>query len=250
MIIQEIDNCKMPLIVPPVLRTKTVNSQTSREIFFIDCLNDLSNCARSGISYHLTRSSVLLRMLLLDGGLNTIADNYDVNIEFEACSKKIEGIPLSGTKIRNIKKTLKEYRYGTGSYSGIKLITKPLKKHSLEEFNEKICLTMRGNENFSFSIQNIINLVANKSGAAHLESSFDSSNIEAFHFAEFNPFSITGDNFFLEKLKEIILILYDAIYPLAKEVVEHLILYNNSFSQGKGSITAKAISVDKTKKKK
>lgn len=241
MIIQTVYNTNNHFRIPKNLRNKTVNSRISREIYFIDCLNDLIYCANSEISYHLIRASVLLRILILDGGMKAINENYGVNILFEAIDKEIDGTPLSNNKIREIKKTLCEYRYGTGSYTALKLKASPLKKYTLESFNDKICLKMKGDEELSFSVRNIINLIANKNGGAHLESSFDSSDEEAFHLDEFNPFSITDGNFYLDKIKEIIYILIDAVSPLATIVIRNLHLYNRSFTQVRVTNTAIAI---------
>jgi hypothetical protein len=59
----------VPLIVPPELRIKYVSSKVSREIFFIDCLEDLRFCSRSTRSYDLISASVILHVLLLNDGL-------------------------------------------------------------------------------------------------------------------------------------------------------------------------------------
>lgn len=218
-------------LVPKGLRRKYVSSRVSREIFFIDCINDLNECAKSGISYHLIRSSVLLRMLLLGNGLKTISQNYNLNIEFEANENDLPGVPISNAKVRVINKTLEEFRTKAPSTKGLQLIYKPSKKYGIENFPEKICLIMGDNPTYSFSVRNIIEIVANKNGGAHLESNFDSSSLESFHLAEFSPYSMTDGNFFLEKIREVILILREAVHPLCQQILAHLNTYDKSISQ-------------------
>lgn len=230
---------KGQLIIPKTLRNKNVSSRISQEIFFIDCINDLKHCAKSAISYNLIRASVLLRMLLLGKGcgLNTINENYNFNILFKANENELAGTSLIETKKINevieIKNTLSEFKTKLVQCQTLKLNCNPSKEYTLVGFGEKICLKMLGNKEYNFSVSNIIKIVANKNGAAHLESTFDSSTIESFHLGEFSPFSMTDGNFFIKKIQEIILILVDAVYPLSLEITKHLNEYNRSNSQSK-----------------
>jgi PIN domain nuclease of toxin-antitoxin system len=235
------ENINDTYYIPETLRRKSVESRVSREIFFIDCINDLNYCAKAGISYHLIRSSVLLRMLLLDGGLETISKNYNLNIQFEANLNEILGTPLDRERIKAIKDTLAEFKTKVCSTETLKLKCQPSKQYSLEDFNKKICLVMGGAEKYYFSVRNIINVVANKNGAAHLEATFDSSSIESFHLAEFSPFSMTDGNFFLEKIKEIIEILVETVQPLSIEVLANLKSYEKTNVQAGTSIDVTVI---------
>lgn len=250
MITKTLEYSNYPFIIPKTLRDKSVNSRISREIYFIDCLNDLHYCSRSNISYHQIRSSLILRMLLVDKdcGVITIAKNFDINILFTAFEDSIEGKPFTREEIINIKEKLMNYRFGASPYTILNLRNKPFKQYSLEDFIDLGCISFNRDEKMIFSVRNIINLVSNKSGAAHLEPTFDSSDKEAFFFGDFNPFSVKDGSIFLTKIKEISTITLDSLYPLAEQVFENLKNYNQSFVQAKVSITSKTISMEEVEK--
>lgn len=213
--------------IPETLRKKYVNSRISHEIFFIDCINDLIFCLNSKISYHLIRSSGILRMLLLDGGLNTISKNYNLQIQFLANQEQILGSPLTGKETVEIKNLLKNSHRLGSNINALYLTYEPLQSYSLEKFIEKICLKIERDKTYNFSVENIIKIIANKHGAAHLESTFDSSTVDSFHMGNFSPFSMKYDNFFLEKIKEIIIISITALLPLCNEIIKNLVKYDN-----------------------
>lgn len=246
MITKTLEYSNYPIIIPKTLRDKTVNSRISREIYFIDCLNDLYYCSRSDISYHQIRSSLILRMLLVDKdcGIITIAKNFNINILFTAFENNIEGKQLTREEIINIKEKLMNYRFGASPYTILNLRNEPLKQYTLKDFIDLGCISFNRDEKMIFSVKNIINLVSNKSGAAHLEPTFDSSDKEAFFFGDFNPFSVKDGSVFLTKIKEISTITLDSLYPLAEKVIENLKNYNKEFVQAKVSITSKAITME------
>ena len=231
----------IPFSVPNNLRKKYVSSKVSREIFFIDCINDLNYCANSNLSYDLIRSSVLLRMLLLDGGLETISNEYNLSISLKANENEIQGIPFTKKEVRKIKEITSDNQIFVGPIKTIQLMHSPLKTYPLENFANKICLKIIGVKEYNFSVSNIIEILANKHGAAHLESTFDSSTLDSFHLGDYSPFSITDGNFFLKKIKEIISILIEAIYPLLMAIQKELMQYNSHNSQAGTSATFKVI---------
>lgn len=236
---------KYPVLIPRKLRRKTVNSKISREIFFIDCVNDLAACARSGSTYHLLRSSVLLRTLLVDEGgwLSELANEYDVSLKFQVSSQDIGGehqtIPRSD---REFYDKLSEFRSRVASYHSVKLIKEPKEVLNLEKFRKKVCLIIRGSEDHCFSVQEIIRLLAHKHGGAHINRAFDASELEAFHHDEFNPFSINGGSFYTEKAKEIIMVVLESIFPLVLKVQQNLVLHDRKYMQHKHTQTVRVMS--------
>ncbi len=220
--------------IPPDLRKKYVSSKVSREIFFIDCINDLNNCARSELSYNLIRSSVLLRMLLLDGVLKTISKEHNIDLLLKVNENEIQGIPFTNKEIRDIKETIESgNKILVSTKNALGLQYSSSKSYSIEEFNNKICLKMTGDKDYCFSVSNIIQLIANKHGAAHLESTFELSTLDSFCLGDYSPFSLSDGSFFLEKIKEIILILVEATNPLIMVMQKKLIQYNRENAQGK-----------------
>lgn len=237
----------LTLNIPETLRKKYVNSRISHEIFFIDCLNDLSFCQNSKISYHLIRSFGILRMLLLDGGLKTISKNYDLDIQFLANQEQILGSPLTNKETIHIKDLLKDSHILGSKINGLYLSHEPLQSYSLEEFVEKICLKIERDKTYNFSVKNIIRIIANKHGVAHLESTFDSSTIDSFHMGNFSPFSMKNDNFFLEKIKEIAIITIASLLPLCNEIIKNIVKYNNENIQVEDSSFAYIITNEEIK---
>jgi len=237
-------NTKITLYrIPNSLRNKTVNSRISREIFFLDCLNDLNQCANSGHIYNIIRSSVLIRMLLLDNGIETIRKNYSGTITFEANSSVLNGSALSNTQIRKNKpQELIRNFTTTSSFSKIELLQKPFKNYDQKEFINKVCISIKNETNLNFSIQNIINLIANKHGAAHLEASFDSSELEAFHFNDFNPLSLKKDNQFIKCLRNIIIVTLNSLKLLSKEIERNLEQHDKKYMQYSHTQTVEVIS--------
>lgn len=224
---------------------KTVNSKISREIFFIDCINDLYACARSGSTYHLLRSSALLRTLLVDDGgwLLELGEEYKVPLSFKVNEKDIGGahqdIPRNDKKFYD---KLSEFRSRVASYHSVKLINEPKEELNLEQFRMKVCLIIRGSEDHCFSVQGIITLLAHKHGGAHINKGFDASELEAFHHDEFNPFSINEGSFYTEKAKEIIIIVLDSIYPLVLKVQQNLVLHDKKYMQSRHTHTVRVMS--------
>ncbi len=234
-------------IVPKQLRNKSVISRVSREIFFIDCLNDLRNCAIYGSSYNLIRASVLLRMLLLDRGISTIAKNYEFKLKLLANAHDMGGTNLTSKQIGDVWNVLKPLQNRAPSLSHLTLIYEPLKEHTLDQFLARTCISF-GDKEFNFSVANVIKLLANNHGAAHLESSFDSSQLDSFHLDDFNPFSINNGNKFLLKIKEIIMIVLEALKPLANDVLIHLYQYDKSEIQHSTTHEARLISKEEAER--
>lgn len=219
--------------VPSNLRKKYVSSKVSREIFFIDCINDLNNCVQSELSYDLIRSSVLLRMLLLEGGLKAISKGYNISLSFTANENEIQGTPFTKKEVRAIKEIETDKTILVSKKKVLMLKHLSSKNYSIDDFNDKICLMVSGRKDYCFSVSNIIELVANKHGAAHLESTFDSSTSESWSLGDYSPFSITDDSFFLKKIKEIILILIESLDSLIKLIQDGLLKYDVENPQGK-----------------
>jgi hypothetical protein len=117
-------------------------------------------------------------------------------VKFKTSSIIIEGEPLTGINIRNIKTLLPEDIQTKNPLQYLSLLQLPLEELSIEELRKKICLKIGS---YCFSVKNIVELIANKHGAAHLESTFDTSSMHSFLWGDFSPFSMTDDNFFLKK---------------------------------------------------
>ena len=115
------------------------------------------------------------------------------------------------------------------------LMHEPLSPYSVEDFVEKICLKIERAHTYCFSVRNIIRIIANKHGVAHLESTFDSTTMDSFFMGRFSPFSMNADNFFLEKIKEIGIILTTALIPLYSEIIKNLAQYNIENVQSESS---------------
>jgi hypothetical protein len=220
--------------ITELLRGKFVSSRISKEIFFIECFDDLYQCALIGKTYDFIRCSVLLRILLLDKGISIINENYNIDIDFYANSNTIDGNALSNTKIRNIQNYRNDFSKDK-KINYLMLSIEPLKKYSLEDFIEKICLNIKANDEYAFNVKNIINLISNKHGASHLEPDFDLETMESFFWGKFSPFTMNNDNFFLLKIKEIIIILTNALIPLRNKVIQNLEEYNSKNKQSSSS---------------
>lgn len=240
----------MKFNIPKQLRTKYVSSEISREIFFIDCYNDLHNCAKSFQSYDFIRSSVSLRMLLLDKGLETISKKYDFNIALYASQFEIPGVQLTGKQTKDIKDVFAEICEEREKTEFLNLCDDPLQIYTLEGFIEKICLKITGDNEYSFSVKNIINIISNKHGAAHLDATFDSSTYESFFLGRFSPYSLKDGNFFLLIIKEILIITVIALVPLCKKVIENLEKYNNENVQHESVSNAMMITYEEYEKRK
>jgi hypothetical protein len=236
--------------VPNQLRQKYVSSEVSREIFFIDCFNDLYNCAKSDDSYNFIRSSISLRMLLLDKGLETISKKYNFNIELCATQYEIAGVQLSGKQTRDIIDIFSIICEDGKTTEFLKLCDEPLRTYTLEEFNKKVCLKVKGSNENSFSQKNIINIISNKHGAAHLDAAFDSSTYESFFLGRFSPYSLKDGNFFLEKIKEILIIIVIALVPLCKKIIGNLEKYNSENIQQESISYAMMLTYEEYEKRK
>ncbi|MGQ2981849.1 hypothetical protein [Flavobacterium sp.] len=212
--------------VPDSLRKKYVSSEVSRQIFFLDCINDLLYCSSQASSYHMIRASVPLRILLLDGGLKTILRNDLDKLVFMANENIITGTALTKKDIRNIKNLEPNLSGSHRCINYLYLSHAPLRPYSFSEFTEKICLQINTAQEFNFSVQNVIEIVANKHGGAHLEAGFSSLTIESFMMGNFSPFAMKEGNFFLEKIKEILFIFIVAIGPACKKIIESLQSYD------------------------
>jgi hypothetical protein len=199
MIIQQINSTPNKSEVPESLRYKTINSHISSEIFFLDCINDLLDCSKSNSQYHLIRASSILRMLLKDNIIEHFAKQYNCELNIVACKGIINGKPISNTIIRNNLENLFARINVTAKKSYLNLLDSTTEIYSIKDFKEIILLSFQGEIEINFSVLNIINLIANKHGGAHLETEFESSNIDSFHLAEFNPFSINPNSFFFSK---------------------------------------------------
>jgi len=207
-----------------------VSSRISKEIFFIECLQDLYNCSENNKTYDFIRSSVLLRILLLDKGIEIINENYNIDIRFYAKENTLEGEALSNSKIIKIQELRNEFSKNKGIES-ILLNYEPLKKYSLEEFIEINCLKIKSDSEYNFNVRNIVKLISNKHGASHLEPEFDLNTMESFFWGEFSPFSMKDGNFFLVKIKEIMIISITALAPLFNKVIDNLIEYDSKNRQ-------------------
>ncbi|MCD8450387.1 hypothetical protein LNI98_11875 [Tenacibaculum dicentrarchi] len=216
------------------MRKKFVSSRVSKEIYFIECFEDLLKCATSNRTYDFIRCSVLLRILLLDKGIETINRNYNIDINFYANNYLIEGIALSNNKVRKIQDYRDEFN-GRRETKYLMLSSEPLKKYSLEQFVEINCLNIKSNEDFTFNVRNIISLISNKHGASHLEPEFDLDTMESFFWGEFSPFSMKDNNFFLLKIKEITIILLHSLEGLFNKVIDNLNEYNSKNIQSSSS---------------
>lgn len=232
-------------LVPIGLRSKTYNSQISREIFFLDCINDLAKCYESNNSYHLIRSSVLLRMLIIDDGIGKISKNYRVKMSFAVNSKDLDGNPLSTRNLQDLPNKMMQFSKTVPTYYKLDLIGAPIQQLKLDKFRKKICISIKTVDNaINFSVDNIIKLVANNHGAAHLESSFEASEFESFHWNDFNPLSLTNNSQYIKRLKEIIYIMIEGLKPLIQKVYQNLVIHNKRFFQSSTSMFVKGITKD------
>lgn len=216
------------------LRNNFVSSRISKEIYFIECYEDLLLCSIKNKAYDLIRISVLLRILLLDDGIKMINKNYNINLSFFANDHLIEGTPLSNRKVKEIQSRRDDFKVNKG-ISFLMLSHEPLNEYSIEDFIEINCLKIKANEEYIFNVRNVINLVSNKHGASHLEPEFDLNTMESFMWGEFSPFSMKNDNFFLKKIKEITMILLASLTPLYNEVINNLIEYDSKNIQSSSS---------------
>ncbi|QDO94251.1 hypothetical protein FNB79_09795 [Formosa sediminum] len=221
-------------IITEKLREKFVSSRISKEIFFVECIEDLHKCVLNNKTYDFIRSSVLLRILLLDKGIETINTNYNIDINFYANNEIITGIALSNRKIREIQTYRDDFSKNKG-INYVMLSHEPLKKYNLEEFVEINCLKIKSETEYIFNIRNIINLISNKHGASHLEPNFDLNTMESFFWGKFSPFTMKNDNYFLNKIKEIIIILLHSLEPLHNRIIDNLIEYNSKNKQSSSS---------------
>jgi hypothetical protein len=233
MITKTFDPKESMIIVPETLRQKFFDSRVSREIFFLDALDDLNYCLQNYSSYNIIRACVILRVLLLDNGYHKINKNYQQKLKFAITVKELSSISSKELTKDPLKKFI-QLKGSTPKIEFINLLDDPFDIVSDCTFLNKSCINYSfNNGECCFTVKDIINLLSNKHGAAHLDLELDSNDIEAFHLAEFNPLSISDKNFFLEKTKEIITVVVDAFLPLAKDVSRYLVKLNSGMRQYK-----------------
>ena len=91
--------------IPETLRSKYYSSRVSREIFLLDCLNDLTKISFKNDMYQLSRSSLLLRMFIHDSGLEKFYEPYELqfeNLRFKCTTDSLTGVPFSNSSLRKI----------------------------------------------------------------------------------------------------------------------------------------------------
>lgn len=250
MVIYSEINKGFPYKVPNLLRKKNVSSEVSRNIFFIDLCNDLNNLSQKQSTYNLIRSSLILRLLLIDKDniLLDFSKTNNVEIELYANDTLLNGSPFSNKEIRGILKVLENLRSGTNHYKYFDFNHLPLKKYNIEEFKDIICITFESSPKYCFSVDNVIRLISNKHGGSHLETSFDSTDIESFHFDRFNPFSMSNNNYFLEIIEIVSKIILKSLNPLLLKIEKKLFQYNERLIEIEVNSYARTMNEEEYKK--